>query len=84
MAEVTIEEIAETMFKLVKGDMGQKKYKPGDLTKKMIGHFGEDNVTKKMCKGAIRILIDNERLVYTYFGGTFLEVPHVEAAALQD
>ena len=45
--EITIEKIAETMFKLVEGDAGMKKYKPGDLTKKMIEHYGEDQVDKK-------------------------------------
>lgn len=78
---VSIDEIAGTMYKLVSGDAGVKKYKPGDLTKKMIEHYGEDQVDKKTCKKAIRQLIDGGKLVYTYFGGTFLEVPHEEAAA---
>ena len=81
MADVTVEQVAETMYKLVEQDMGQKKYKPMDLTKKMVEHFGDDQVNKKMCKQAIRLLIDGGRLVYTYFGGTFLEVPHEEGAA---
>jgi hypothetical protein len=82
--EITIEGIADTMFKLVSRDAGQKKYKPGDLTKQMIEYYGADKVDKKTCKKAIRILVDGGTLVYTYFGGTFLEIPHQEAAAMKD
>jgi len=38
-------------------------------------------VDKQMVKDAIRINIDSGRLVYTYFGGSFIEIPHEEAAA---
>ena len=74
----SIEEIAEAMFKMVERDAGQKKYKPSDLTKAMVAHFDAD---KKTCKQAIRQLVDGGRLVYTYFGGSFLEIPHKEGAA---
>ncbi len=77
---VTPEELAEAMFKMVERDAGQKKYKPGDVTKAMIAHFGDD-VDKKMCKLAIRTLVETGRLVYTYFGGSYLEVPHREGSA---
>jgi hypothetical protein len=46
--------------------------------KKMYGDLGVD---KKLCKEAIKILVNSERVVYTYFGGTFLEIPRVEGAA---
>jgi len=74
------EEIAETMFKMVKDAMGQKKLKPGDLTKAMIEMYGDD-VDKKICKEAIKQLVNSGKLVYTYFGGSFLEIPHREGAA---
>jgi hypothetical protein len=79
MAKST-EEIADAMFDMVKRDTGTKKYKPADLTKAMIARFG-DEVDKKACKDAIRQLVDGGRLVYTYFGGSFLEIPHKEGAA---
>jgi hypothetical protein len=79
MAKST-EEIADAMFDMVKRDTGTKKYKPADLTKAMIARFG-DEVDKKACKDAIRQLVDGGRLVYTYFGGSFLEFPHKEGAA---
>lgn len=78
---VSLEELAETMFKLVERDYGQKKYKPMDLIKQVKEYFGEDRVDKKVCKGAIKELVNSGKLVYTYFGGTFLEIPHEEAAA---
>ena len=76
----TVEEIAEAMFKLVKDATGQKKLKATDLTKSMIELFGDD-VDKKMCKEAIKQLINSGRCVYTYFGGSYIELPHREGAA---
>lgn len=71
----SVEEIADDMLKMVKDAEGQKKIKPTDLTKAMIELHGVD---KKMCKSAIRSLVDNGRLVYSYFGGSFLEIPKAE------
>ncbi len=71
--------VAEDMFKLVEAGKGSKKYKPGDLFKAMIEQHG---ISKKEAKSAIRILIDSERLVYTYFNGTFVEIPGIEGAAM--
>lgn len=76
----TADEIADAMFNMVKDAMGKKKLKPMDLTKAMIELFG-DEVDKKLCKLAIRQLIDSGRCVYTYFGGSFIELPHKEGAA---
>jgi len=70
--------IADEMFTMVEDVKGSKKYKPGDLFKAMIDKHG---ISKKEAKGAIRILIDSERLVYTYFNGTFVELPGREGAA---
>ncbi len=76
----TVEEIADAMFKMVKDATGQKKLKAMDLTKAMIELFGDD-VDKKMCKEAIKQLINSGRCVYTYFGGSYIELPHREGAA---
>ncbi len=76
--------ISDAMFQMVEEVAGTKKYKPGDLTKAMVKKFADDGVNKKDCKAAIRELVDNERLVYSYFNGTFLEIPHVEGAAKSD
>ncbi len=78
MSEVTKETVADAMFEMVKEYSGKKKLKPMDLIKAMRDKFGID---KKLCKEAIRELIESEKAVYTYFGGSFIELPHVEGAA---
>ncbi len=78
---VTPEEVADAMYELVSEYQGKKKLKAGDLIKMMIQKYGEDQVDKKLCKAAIRILMDSGRCVYTYFGGSFIEIPHEEGAA---
>jgi hypothetical protein len=72
---VTKEEIADAMFEIVSEYQGKKKFKAGDLIKAMIQKYGEAEVDKKLCKAAIRILMDSGRCVYTYFGGSFIELP---------
>ncbi|MEZ5358085.1 MAG: hypothetical protein R3F48_04580 [Candidatus Zixiibacteriota bacterium] len=76
----TVEEIADAMYKMVAEAQGVKKLKPGDLTKFMMQQF-PDEVDKKLCKDAIKILVNSGKCVYTYFGGSFLELPHKEGAA---
>ncbi|MFO7895131.1 MAG: hypothetical protein R6U63_15565 [Longimicrobiales bacterium] len=77
---VTTEQVADAMYDLVEKYQGKKKFKALDLTKAMKEKFG-DEVDRKMCKQAIRELIDSGRCVYTYFGGSFIEIPHEEGAA---
>jgi hypothetical protein len=74
------EEVADAMFQLVEQAHGVKKLKAMDLTKSMLEMFG-DEVDKKLCKQAIKELINSGRCVYTYFGGSYIEIPHREAAA---
>ena len=76
----TVDEVAEAMLKLVTEAHGVKKLKAMDLTKAMIELYG-DEVDKKMCKAAIKELINSGRCVYTYFGGSYVEIPHREASA---
>jgi len=78
---VTVEIVAQAMFDMISEYQGKKKFKAGDLIKAMAGKFGEADCDKTVCKAAIRQLIDSGRCVYTYFGGSFIEVPHVEGAA---
>jgi hypothetical protein len=77
---VTTEQVADAMYEMVEKYQGKKKFKALDLTKAMKEKFG-DEVDRKMCKQAIRELIDSGRCVYTYFGGSFIEIPHEEGAA---
>lgn len=72
---VSVEQIAEEMYKLIAECEGKKNLKPGDVTKAMIAKFGEGVCTKDDCKKAIRILIDSERCVYSYLGGSYIQLP---------
>jgi outer membrane protein assembly factor BamA len=75
MAEaVTVEQIAEEMYKLIAECEGKKNLKPGDVIKAMQAKFGE-TCTKDDGKKAIRILIDSERCVYSYLGGSYIQLP---------
>ncbi len=78
---VETQQVADAMFELVKQYDGQKKFKAGDLIKAMKEKFGEDECDKKLCKLAIRTLMDSGRCVYTYFGGSFIELPKKEGAS---
>ena len=75
MAEkLTVEELADSMYKLIEEYAGTRKLKAQDLVKEMISKYGEDRVSKDDGKKAIRLLIDSGRCVYTYFGGSFVEL----------
>jgi hypothetical protein len=76
----TADEIADAMYKMVEDAQGMKKLKPMDLTKAMKQLFG-DEVDKKLCKQGIKKLVDSGKCVYTYFGGSFIEIPQKEGAA---
>ncbi len=80
MAEqVLVDEVSDAMFRLIKDSMGQKKWKATDLTKAVMELYG-DKCDKTMAKSAIRELIESGKCVYTYFGGSFIEIPHKEGA----
>jgi hypothetical protein len=80
MENVTVESLAEAIFKMVSQNAGIKKFKAMDLQKALMEMY-PGAVDKQMVKDAIRINIDSGRLVYTYFGGSYIEIPHEEAAA---
>lgn len=79
MADVSIETLAEDMYKMVEECAGKKNLKAGDLTKAMIAKYGEDACDKKSCKMAIRILMDSGRCVYAYMGGSYIQLPPKES-----
>jgi hypothetical protein len=74
MSPVSVEQVAEAMFQLVKETYGKKNLKAMDLTKAMIEQFGE-GCDKELCKHAIRQLMDSGRCVYSYFGGSYITLP---------
>ena len=72
---VSVERIAEAMYAMIVECAGKKNLKAGDLTKAMIAKFGEQACTKEDCKHAIRILIDSGRCIYSYLGGSYIQLP---------
>jgi hypothetical protein len=78
---VTVEALAEDMYQMVAETQGKKNLKAGDLTKAMIAKHGAEHCTKDDCKHAIRLLMDSGRCVYSYFGGSYITLPHKEGAA---
>ncbi|MCL5266592.1 MAG: hypothetical protein M1469_00620 [Bacteroidetes bacterium] len=80
MAEqASVQEVSDAMYKMIRDSMGQKKWKATDLTKAVTELFGE-RCDKNVAKSAIRDLIESGKCVYTYFGGSFIEIPHKEGA----
>lgn len=79
--QVPIPELCDAMYKMIKDTMGMKKWKATDLQKACIEMFGDDRCDKKLCKDAIKELVNSGKLVYTYFGGSFIEIPHKEGAS---
>ena len=75
---VTVDELAEAMFRMISGAQGLRKLKPNDVSKAMIEHFGPERCSKEACKEAIRQLVDPGRCIYTYFGGSYIELPRSE------
>ena len=75
MSQPTIDDIANSMFELVKSTHGKKNLKPMDVIKAMIEEFGEDNCDKKMCMLASKGRINTGRCIYSYVGGSYLTLP---------
>jgi hypothetical protein len=83
MAEpVTVDELAEAMFRVISDAQGARKLKPNDVSKAMIERFGAERCDKEACKAAIRQLVDSGRCIYTYFGGSYIELPRSEQEPL--
>ena len=79
MAEaVTVDDLAEAMLRMISDAQGLRKLKPNDVSKAMIERFGPERCSKETCKEAIRQLVDSGRCIYTYFGGSYIELPRNE------
>ena len=73
MATPTVEEVADAMYALVKEYKGKKRFKAGDLQKEMKAKFGKANVDRKICKNAIKLMMEDGRTIYGYAGGSWIE-----------
>jgi len=78
---VELAKVKETMFKLINDSAGMKKWKATDLHKSCEELYGGDYDKRSEGKLAIKELIEEGKLVYTYFGGSYIEIPHREGAA---
>lgn len=64
------EELKKQIYELIKQSAGKKKYKQMDIIK----HFRQQGIPDAQVKEAIRELIDSGDLIYTYFGGSYIEL----------
>jgi len=66
------EELKQKIYALVEKSVGKKKLKSSDIQKTIAAETG---VTRDEVKDALKDLIDEGKLIYTYFGGSFVEIP---------
>jgi hypothetical protein len=81
---MTVETLADEMYALISEYAGKRNLKAGDLTKEMIARHGEAACSKDDCKLAIRSLIESQRCVYSYLGGSYIQLPPKEGAPSGD
>ena len=81
MSEIAVETLAEEMYQMIAECAGKKNLKATDLTKAMIAKHAEQGCDKDDCKKAIRVLIDSGRCIYSYLGGSYIQLPPKEGAA---
>ncbi|HXW69437.1 MAG TPA: hypothetical protein VEJ88_07485 [Dissulfurispiraceae bacterium] len=66
------EEVMKKIYELVEKSTGKKKLKSSDIQKTISAEAG---VTRDEVKAALKDLVDDGKLIYTYFGGSFVEIP---------
>lgn len=65
-------EVAQKIYALVEKSVGKKKLKSSDIQKTISAEFG---ITRDDVKAALKDLVDEGKLIYTYFGGSYIEIP---------
>ncbi|MBF0345430.1 MAG: hypothetical protein HQL06_14530 [Nitrospirae bacterium] len=66
------EQLKKIIYELVEASTGKKKLKQSDILKKVAADQG---LEKDEVKAALRELVDAGTLIFTYFGGSFIEIP---------
>lgn len=66
------EEVKQKIYELVEKSMGKKKLKSSDIQKQISSDLG---ISRDEVKDALKDLVDEGKLIYTYFGGSFVEIP---------
>lgn len=69
------EEVKQKIYALVEKSVGRKKLKSSDIQKLISAEVG---ISRDEVKSALRDIIDEGKLIYTYFGGSFVEIPPKE------
>lgn len=82
MSDLNPSDIADSIFELVKENFGKKKFRPTELQRAMAKKYNVPKLDKKIFKAAMRELIDSQRCIYTFYSGTYVEIPHEEKAEL--
>lgn len=66
------EEVKQKIYALVEKSVGKKKLKSSDIQKTISAEAG---ISRDEVKDALKDLVDDGKLIYTYFGGSFVEIP---------
>lgn len=66
------EEVKKKIYELVEKSVGKKKLKSSDIQKTVSAEAG---ISRDEVKNALKDLVDDGKLIYTYFGGSFVEIP---------
>jgi len=66
------EEVKKKIYELVEKSTGKKKLKSSDIQKQISSDL---SITRDEVKDALKELVDEGKLIYTYFGGSFVEIP---------
>jgi DNA-binding GntR family transcriptional regulator len=66
------EEVKQKIYALVEKSVGKKKLKSSDIQKTISAEAG---ISRDEVKDALKDLVDEGKLIYTYFGGSFVEIP---------
>jgi hypothetical protein len=66
------EEVKKKIYELVEKSVGKKKLKSSDIQKTISAEAG---ISRDEVKDALKDLVDVGQLIYTYFGGSFIEIP---------
>jgi len=66
------EEVKNKIYALVEKSVGRKKLKSSDIQKTVSAEAG---VSRDEVKEALKDLVDEGKLIYTYFGGSYIEIP---------
>ncbi|MHB1645090.1 MAG: hypothetical protein EVG15_05525 [Candidatus Acididesulfobacter diazotrophicus] len=75
MTDETKKKLEDKIVGLVKEYDGKKRFKPVDIVKEMEKEFADEGLSKDDIKSVLKEIMNDEKLVYGYAGGSFLTLP---------